>query len=142
MAQNTDRISEYIEDVLSKIAILDEAEVGYENIEILEFRTHHDSGKMFTNQRDENYGIAILNAITDESANKISREIKKNSNLSVTVLDDFVEKHLLKCFVAGDSESYKTWKTGDIGVASLVFDDVKKVITPNFSNESVIKRNK
>jgi len=134
------RISDYINNVLSKIAILEDADVGYENIEIFDFRTHHESGKIFTHQNGDNYGIALLNAVTKESANKISREIKKNTNLSISVLENFVEKHFLKCYVSGNTESYHNWKSGDIGIAYLTFDDEKEVIIPNFSNETAKER--
>ena len=135
------KVEEYIDKNLKTIAILDEAEVGYENVEILEYRTHHENGDVFKSQKDEVYGIAILNAITSESAQKITREIKKNKNLSVTSLSDFVEKHYLKCFVPGDSSSYDLWKSGDLGIAFFNYDDTKKTIVPGFTNSSSKERN-
>ncbi len=133
-------IQEYIEKNLSNLAIVEDADVGYENISILDFRTHHESGDVFKHQNDELYAIAVLQAVTNESAKKISRELKKNKNLSYTSLKDFVEKHLLKCYVSGSSEAYDTWKTGDKGIVSLQFDDVKKTIVPSFHNESAATR--
>lgn len=133
-------IEEYIEKTLNKIAILDEAEIGFENVSILEYRTHHENGDVFKNRNDELYGIAILNAITDESAKQITREIKKNKNLSLTSLKDFVSKHYLKCFVPGSSNSYDLWKTGDVGIAFYNYDDTKKSIIPGFTNLSSKER--
>lgn len=135
------KVEEYIEKHLNKIAILDEAEIGFENVEILEYRTHHENGDVFKSQKDEVYGIAILNAITSESAQKITREIKKNKNISVTSLSNFVEKHYLKCFVPGSSDAYDLWRTGDIGVAFFNYDDTKKAIIPGFTNISSKERN-
>lgn len=134
------KVEEYIDKNLNTIAILDEAEVGFEDVEILEYRTHHENGDVFKNQKDELYAIAILNAITSESAQKITREIKKNKNLSVTSLRNFVEKHYLKCFVPSSSDAYDLWKTGDKGVAFYNYDDVKKTLIPGFNNQSAEKR--
>jgi len=131
-------VEEYIDKHLSKVAILDEAGVGFENIEILEYNTQHEN--IFKNQKDEFYAIAILNAITSESAQKITREIKKNKSLTVYALKDFVYKHYLKCFIPESSDAYNTWKKGDKGIASFIYDDSKKTIIPSFTNESVIKR--
>ena len=130
------KVQEYIDKTLTKIAILDEAEVGFENVKILDYRTHHENGDVFKNQKDEVYGIAILNAITSDSVQKITREIKKNKNLSLTSLKDFISRHYLKCFVPGSSDAYDLWKTGDIGVAFFNYDDTKKTIIPGFTNLS------
>ena len=72
------KIQEYIDHTLSQIAIIDEVDaVGFEDIKIYAFRTHHENGKDFVHQNGENYGLAYLDAITEESAKKISRELKK-----------------------------------------------------------------
>lgn len=134
------KVEEYIDKHLNTIAILDEAGVGYENVEILEYNTHHENGDVFKNQKDEFYGIAILNAITSESAQKITREIKKNKSITVQKLNEFVQKHYLKCFIPESSESYKRWRKGDRGVAFFEYNDSKKSIIPGFTNESVEKR--
>lgn len=133
-------VEEYIDKHLNKVAILDEAGVGFENVDILEYNTHHENGDVFKNQKDEFYGIAILNAITSESAQKITREIKKNKSLTVYSLSDFVHKHYLKCFIPESSESYSKWKKGDKGVAFFEYDDSKKTVVPGFNNESAEKR--
>lgn len=139
MRQN---IQDYIDNTLNSIAILTDEDVSYEDIKILEYRTHHESGDIFKHQNDDLYAIAVLFAITNESAKKISRELKKNKNLSLSSLKTLVEKHLLKCYVSGNSNAYDTWKTGDIGIASIQFDDTKKTIIPTFKNLSAEEREK
>lgn len=134
------KIEEYINSTLSKIAILDEDNVGFENVEIFEFKVEHDNGRAFTHQNGENYGLAFLNAMTQESANKISKEIKKNKRLNIHTLTEMVEKNRLKCYVKGGSKSYQTWEAGDVGVAYLEFDDEKKTIVPRFVNETAKQR--
>jgi hypothetical protein len=134
------KVEEYISSILSKIAILDEDNVGFENVEIFDFKVEHENGRAFTHQNGENYGLAFLNAITEESAKKITREIKKNKRMDVFVLTQLVEKHRLKCYVKGGSRSYRTWEVGDRGVAYLEFDDEKKIIVPRFVNESAENR--
>ncbi len=133
-------IQDYIENTLNKIAILDELDVAFENVEVFEFKTHHENGKVFTHQNGEAYGMAFLNAVTQESAGKITKEIKKNKNLSVKNLQDLVEKHRLKCYVKGGSKSYDTWQAGDTGVVFLEADDERKAIIPKFVNETAKAR--
>ncbi|WP_152285628.1 hypothetical protein [Flavicella marina] len=130
------KVEEYIEKHLNTIAILDEAGVGYENVEILNYNTHHENGNVFKNQKDELYGIAILNAVTAESAQKISRELKNNKSITVAKLKELVEKHYLKCLVTENSAAYNDWKKGDKGVASFTYDDLKKAIIPSFTKET------
>ena len=131
------KIQEYIDHTLRNIAIVEEIEaVGFEGIKIYDFRTHHENGKYFTHQNGENYGLAYLNAITEESAKKISRELKKNKNLTVKSLKEFVERQRLKCYVKGGSKSFLTWEKGDVGVLYLEFNDEKKTMVPRFVNES------
>jgi hypothetical protein len=131
------KIQEYIDHTLRNIAIVEEIEaVGFEGIKIYDFRTHHENGKDFTHQNGENYGLAYLNAITEESAKKISRELKKNKNLTVKSLKEFVERQRLKCYVKGGSKSFLTWEKGDVGVLYLEFNDEKKTMVPRFVNES------
>ncbi|WP_139956896.1 hypothetical protein [Flavicella sediminum] len=131
------KVAEYIDAELKTIAILDEHNVGFEGVKIYDFRTHHENGEIFKHQNGETYGMAFLNAITQESANLITREIKKNKNLSLYGLREFVDRQRLKCYVKGGSRSYDSWKTGDVGVAYLEFDDEKRIILPRFKNESV-----
>ncbi|MFC2108979.1 hypothetical protein ACFLRU_03070 [Bacteroidota bacterium] len=131
------KVAEYIDSELKTIAILDEHNVGFEGVKIYDFRTHHENGKIFSHQNGETYGMAFLNAITQESAKIITREIKKNKNLSLYGLKELVDRQRLKCYVKGGSRSYDTWKTGDVGVAYLEFDDEKRIILPRFKNESV-----
>jgi uncharacterized protein YlxP (DUF503 family) len=130
-------VEEYINKKLNTIAILEEAGVGYEGIEILEFNTHHENGEVFKNQKDELYGIAVLNAITSESAKKITRELKKNKSLTLPVLKELMKKHRLKCYISANSNSYDTWKKGHLGVASFEYNDLKKGIIPRFTNTSI-----
>ena len=134
------KVEEYIDKHLNTIAILDEAGVGFENVSILEFNTHHENGDVFKNQKDELYGIAILNAITSESAQKITREIKKNKSLTVSKLSEMVRKHYLKCLISENSTAYETWKKGDLGVASFEYNDLKKSIVPSFTNTTAENR--
>ena len=134
------KVEEYINSTLSKIAILDEDNVGFENVEIFDFQVEHENGRAFTHQNGENYGLAFLNAITEESAKKITREIKKNKKMDVNVLKHFVGKHRLKCYVKGGSKSYKTWEAGDRGIAYLEYDDEKQIIVPRFVNETAKQR--
>lgn len=134
------KIEEYIKSTLSKVAILDEDNVGFENVEIFDFKIEHENGRAFTHQNGENYGLAFLNAMTQESANQISKEIKKNKKLNIYTLTEMVGKHRLKCYVKGGSRSYQTWEAGDVGVAYLEFDDEKKIISPRFVNETAKDR--
>ncbi len=134
------KIQAYINEKLNTIAILDEPEVAFENIEILEFNTHHENGDAFKNQKDELYGIAILNAITSESAQKITRDLKKDKSITVPKLQELIKKHYLKCFISSNSDAYDTWKKGDLGIASFAYDDKKKTIIPSFSNLQAEKR--
>lgn len=129
-------VNDYIEGTLNKIAILDAYNVGFENIAIFSFNKHHDNGDLFQNQKNENYAIAILNAITEESAKQITRELKKNKRINVQALAKIVDSHRLKCYIEDTSSSYEKWKTGDIGVVTLEFDDSKKIVTPRFINET------
>ena len=133
-------VEEYIDKHLNTIAILDEAEVGYENIEVLEFNKEHENGDVFKNQKDELYAIAILNAITAESAQQITRDLKKDKSLTVPKLKELVYKHRLKCFISADTDAYDSWRKGDRGIASFEYNDSKKTIIPSFSNTSVEKR--
>ncbi len=134
------QIAEYVSTTLQQMAILDTADVGFENIVIDAFKTHHENGVVFSHQNGETYGLAFLNALTQESASKITRELKKNKNLSLKSLQELVAKHRLKCYVKGGSNSYNTWKTGDLGVAFLEYDDTKKIVVPRFVNESAKDR--
>lgn len=134
------KIEEYISSTLSKVAILDEENVGFEDVELFDFKVEHENGRAFTHQNGENYGLAFLNAMTSESANKISKEIKKNKKLNLRSLQDLVERHRLKCYVKGGSKSYQTWEAGDRGIAYLEFDDEKKTIVPRFVNETAKKK--
>lgn len=136
------KIKNYIENTLEKLAFLEEENVAYESIEIHDFQKTYEDGSLFRTQNGENYAIAVLNAITFESATKISREIKKNKNLSLKGLTQFVDSHRLKCYVEGNSNSYTTWKTGDLGVLVITYNDDKKQIIPLFTNESALDRNK
>lgn len=129
-------IKNYLENTLNKVAILDETNVAFEQIEILAYNTHYENGDAFMHQNGDTYALAILNAITQESSFKIARFLKKEKNLSVKNIEDFVEGHFLKCYVSGNSEEYNLWKTGDVGTVVLVADDVQKTITPNFVNET------
>lgn len=135
------QIKNYIENTLEKLALLEEENVAYENIKIYDFQKTYEDGSEFRKQNGENYAIAILNAITFESAAKISRELKKNKNLTLKGLKLFVDNHRLKCFVDGSSTSYTTWKTGDSGVVVITYDDDKKQIIPSFTNETALDRN-
>jgi len=135
------KIQEYSGHSLSQIAIIDEVDaVGFEDIKIYAFRTHHENGKDFVHQNGENYGLAYLDAITEESAKKISRELKKNKNLTVKGLKEFVERQRLKCYVKGGSKSFLTWEKGDVGVLYLEFNDEKKTVVPRFVNETAKER--
>lgn len=134
------KVEEYIDKHLNTIAILDEAGIGYENVEILEFNTHHENGDVFKNQNDELYGIAILNAITAESAQKITRDLKKDKGLTVPKLKELLSKHYLKCLISSESDAYDNWRKGDLGIASFEYNDLKKTIIPSFSNTSIEKR--
>lgn len=134
------KIKNYITNTLDKLAFLEEENVAYENIEIYDFQKTYEDGSEFRKQNGENYAMAVLNAITFESASKISREIKKNKNLTLKGLTQFVDSHRLKCFVEGSSTSYTTWKTGDSGVLVITYDDDKKQIIPSFTNETALDR--
>lgn len=136
------KLKDYIETTLQKIAVLDESDVAYEHIEIYEFQQSYENGAKFQQQNGDFYAIALLNAITLESASEISREIKKNKNLSLSGLIRFVDQHRLKCYIEGTSKSYSEWQTGDVGVAVITYDDVKKQIIPSFTNESALNRAK
>lgn len=133
-------IENYIQTELSKIAILDEPNVAFEQVEILEFRTHFENGSIFTHQNGDNYALAILNAITQESYYALGKFIKKTKNLSVRNIQDELENHYLKCYVAGNSEGYHLWKSGDIGIAFLHVDDENKSISVRYTNESAKER--
>ncbi|MGB2127879.1 MAG: hypothetical protein ACPHXR_00240 [Flavicella sp.] len=134
------KIEEYIENNLANIAILEEENVSYEGVKIREFKTHHESGDVFKHQNDKLYAIAILHAITKSSAQKISKELKKNKNLNHSNFKELVEKQFLKCYISGDSEAYDTWKKGDEGLAYLQYDDTKKTVIPAFTNTSAESR--
>jgi len=134
-------IENYINNTLSKIAILDELNVAFEGVEILEYKTHYENGAVFRHQNGDNYALAVLNAITKESYYEVSRIIKKEKNLSVKNLKNLMNEHFLKCYIAGSSEEYHNWQTGDIGVASLQVDEKSKTIAPIFANETVLERN-
>ncbi len=135
-------IEEYIEKNLANIAILEEENVSYEGVKILEFKKHHESGDVFKHQNDKLYAIAILHAITKSSAQKISRELKKNKNLNYANFKELVEKQFLKCYVSEDSEAYDTWKKGDEGLVFLQYDDNKNTVVPAFNNSSAEERKK
>lgn len=75
------QIAEYVSTTLQQMAILDTADVGFENIVIDAFKTHHENGVVFSHQNGETYGLAFLNALTQESASKITRELKKKQKL-------------------------------------------------------------
>lgn len=130
------KVAAYIEQNLTTIAILEQADVAYENVEILAFKTSHDNGQAFANQRGELYAIAVLNAVTGDSAQKINRELKKNKNLTIPKLKALLEKHYLKCLITEKSDAYSSLKKGDKGIASFTYDDVKSTITPSFSTET------
>ncbi|NIJ44925.1 hypothetical protein FHR24_001364 [Wenyingzhuangia heitensis] len=129
-------IKNYINTVLSKIAILDEPNVAFEQVEILEYRTHFENGSVFQHQNGDNYGLAILNAITEDSSFKISKFLKKETNLSIKNIQDELEKHYLRCYIPGSSKEYDTWKTGDLGVAYLEINDAEKTISVRYTNET------
>ena len=133
-------VQKYINTVLSKVAILDEPNVAFEKVSILEFNTHFDNGTHFKHQNGEEYALAILNAITTESYLKVSRFLKKEPNLSVRNIEDELQKHYLKFYVKGSSKEYFTWEAGDIGTAFLQIDDENKTITPHFINETAKER--
>lgn len=135
------KIKNYIANTLEKLAFLEEENVAYEGIEIYDFQKSYEDGTHFRKQNGEHYAIAVLNAITFESATKISREIKKNKNLNLKGLTQFVDNHRLKCLINDSSTSYSTWKTGDLGVLVITYNDDKKQITPSFTNESALNRN-
>lgn len=133
-------IENYINNTLSKVAILDEPNVAFEQVSILEYRTHFENGSIFMHQNGDNYALAILNAITEESFFTISRFIKKTENLSVRNIADLLEEHYLKCYVSGSSQEYNTWETGDLGTAFLQIDEENKTITPSFINDTAKER--
>ena len=133
-------VENYINNTLSKIAILDEPNVAFEQVEILEYRTHYENGAIFTHQNGDNYALAILNAITQESYYHISKTIKKAKNISVKNIQDLVAEHFLKCYVAGNSEEYSKWNDGDLGTAFLQVDEENKTITPHFINTTAQNR--
>lgn len=133
-------IENYINNTLSKIAILDEPNVAFEQVEILEYRTHYENGSIFTHQNGDNYALAILNAITEESSFKVSKFIKKTKNLSIKNIQDELENHYLKCYIAGTSSEYAKWESGDLGTAFLQVDEDKKTITPCFINLTAKER--
>jgi len=133
-------IENYINNTLSKIAILDEPNVAFEQVSILEYRTHYENGSIFMHQNGENYAFAILNAITKDSYFKISRTLKKADNLSVKNIADLLEEHYLRCYISGNSKEYSIWETGDLGIAFLQVDEDQKTITPSFINETSKER--
>ncbi len=133
-------IQNYINTTLSKIAILDEPNVAFDQVAILDYRTHYENGVIFTHQNGDNYALAVLNAITKESYFTVSKFIKKESNLSVKNIEDMLEKHYLKCYVAQSSKEYSKWETGDLGTAYLQINDENKTITPCFINTTAKKR--
>lgn len=133
-------IEKYINTTLSKVAILDEPNVAFEQVEILEYRTHFENGSIFTHQNGDNYAFAILNAITKESYFLISKTIKKAKNLSIRNIEDLLNEHYLKCYIKGTSKEYDLWQTGDIGIAFLEVDDKYKTFTPGFINETAKER--
>ncbi|MGY6648203.1 hypothetical protein [Wenyingzhuangia sp. IMCC45574] len=130
-------IKNYISNTLHKLAIIEEADIAYENVELYQFQKAYENGVPFKKQNGERYAIALLNAITLESASKIARELKKNKNLSLKGLTQLVDSHRLKCYIEGTSPSYNTWKSGDIGVVFITYSDEKREIIPNFINESI-----
>lgn len=129
-------IENYIENTLSKIAILDEPNVSFEQITILEYKTHYENGSIFMHQNGDNYALVILNAITKESYFQIAKTIKKSKNLSIKNIKDMLEEHYLKCYIAGSSKEYYEWQTGDVGTAYLQINEDSKTITPCFINET------
>ena len=55
------KIQEYINHTLSQIAIIEEAEeVGFEDIKIYDFRTHHENGKDFVHQNGGKLWIGLF----------------------------------------------------------------------------------
>ncbi|MDO3695630.1 hypothetical protein QVZ41_12340 [Wenyingzhuangia sp. chi5] len=133
-------VENYINNTLSKIAILDEPNVAFEQVEILEYRTHYENDAIFTHQNGDNYALAILNAITKESYFQVSRALKKTKNLSIRNIEDLLDDHYLKCYIAGDSEEYAKWNSGDLGTAFLQVDEENKTITPHFINTTAQDR--
>ena len=133
-------IENYINNTLSKIAILDEPNVAFEQVQILEYRTHYENGTIFRHQNDDNYALAILNAITQDSYYVISKFLKKTVNLSVKNIEDLLEDHYLKCYIAGTSDEYSKWNSGDLGTAFLQVDEENKTISVGFINETAKER--
>lgn len=129
-------IAAYLETTLSKIAILEENNVGYEGVELFDFVTTYEDGKPFTHANGDRYGIAYLNAMTRKSANTIAKALKKkNKGFNVTMLTNLVAEQRLKCYVHENAASFNQWEPGTIGVASLQFDDEKQAIIPSFITE-------
>lgn len=133
-------IEKFINTELSKIAILDEINVAFEQVEILEYKTHYENGAVFQHQNGDYYALAILNAITEKSYFTIIRFLKKEKNISIKNIKDLLDKHYLKCYISGLSNEYDLWKTGDLGIAVLDTNDNEKSISVRFTNETAKKQ--
>ncbi|MEN8805802.1 MAG: hypothetical protein ABF278_09280 [Wenyingzhuangia sp.] len=133
-------IENFILTTLNKVAILEEPNVAYEAVEILDYKTHFENGEVFRHQNGDCYALAILNAITLESSYLIAKAIKKTKNLNVKHLQDLIADHYLKCYISGNNKDYNQWKSGDLGTAYLDIDEVKKTITTGFINETAKTR--
>lgn len=131
----TQELEKYITDVLGKIAVIDEPNVAYEDVTVFEFKTAHENKEPFTDGKGNLYGILFLNAMLTESTRKIANEIKKNKKLKVEDLKELVRKHRLKCYIKGDTDSFKNLKIGDKGIVHLEADDDAKTLIPVFNKE-------
>ncbi len=138
----SEELRHFLENKLNEVGVLKKTITAYDNVVLQEFKTHYPNGNILKHSNGEAYGIAVFNAIAEKSLDKMV-ELMNSRDFTYWKVEQLIDQIKLKKYVHGKTKAYKYWCSGDIGVASMIYDTVKKTYKMStFSNQTARERNK